>query len=174
MPRQGYANVCAPAEEGRGEFTLGSLRQYAAGSSFTNQRDDVVAVLRKHGAKVGDTQLSMPQSSQGTSSSWSRRLLEVCGLSDVGRRWGEMRPGRLRQTNGIASSGEARPFRCGDLARRLGGRRCYITRSVGQLRAGRRRAVLSERMFGVPRKKGREIAGLADGVGRAFSIEECR
>ena len=34
------------------------------GVALRNQRDDVVAVLRKHGAKVGDTQLSMPQSSQ--------------------------------------------------------------------------------------------------------------
>ena len=42
----------------------GSYGNTPLGVALRNQRDDVVAVLRKHGAKVGDTQLSMPQSSQ--------------------------------------------------------------------------------------------------------------
>ena len=81
------------------------------------------------------------------------------GLSDVGRRWGEMRFGGLRQKDGPTPRGEARPFRCGDLARRLGGRRCYITRSVGQLGAGRRGAVFSRDCAEFLEKKGARLRG---------------
>ena len=62
---EGYANVCEHLlKKGAESSPLDRYGNTPLGVALRNQRDDVVAVLRKHGAKVGDTQLSMPQSSQ--------------------------------------------------------------------------------------------------------------
>ena len=62
---EGYAHVCEHLlKKGAESSPLDRYGNTPLGVALRNQRDDVVAVLRKHGAKVGDTQLSMPQSSQ--------------------------------------------------------------------------------------------------------------
>jgi cAMP-specific phosphodiesterase 4 len=62
---EGYANVCEHLlKKGAESSPLDRYGNTPLGVALRNQRDDVVQVLRKHGAKVGDTQLSMPQSSQ--------------------------------------------------------------------------------------------------------------